>query len=323
MNWKKNLRYDPIPVLVASKNEALRYYANHDLLEIDSGPVDQLWRLPKVHRLVEAQEANGAWRYHGGKPQIRSSDNYDQIETYRILRELVEKYGLNRSCASIRIAADFLFRHQTVEGDFRGICGTQYVPYYSAAFMELLIKSGYAEDSRIEKGLKWLLSIRQEDGGWAFPLRTVGRLLDAETFASQLIQPDRSRPFSHLVTGVVLRAFAAHPRYRRSGEAMRAGELLASRFFKPDVYPDRRGSSFWTSFSYPFWFTDLLSSLDSLSLMGFSEKDPGIAEGLEWFASRQGKTGLWKLRLRLMATETDPDSWITLAICRVLKRVFG
>ena len=41
------------------------------------------------------------------------------------------------------------------------------------------------------------------------------------------IQPDRSKAFSHLITGIVLRAFAAHRRYRATREA---GELLKSLF---------------------------------------------------------------------------------------------
>ncbi len=72
------------------------------------------------------------------------------------------------------------------------------------------------------------------------------------------MQPDRTKPFSHLVTGVVLRAFAAHPKYRQLDEAKAAGNLLASRFFKKDAYPDRGTAAFWTKFSFPFWFTDIL-----------------------------------------------------------------
>jgi len=92
----------------------------------------------------------------------------------------------------------------------------QYTPNYSAAIMELLIKAGYSTDVRTEKGFQWLLSIRQQDGGWAIPLQTVGKKFDLETMQSELIQPDKTKPFSHLVTGIVLRAFTAHPEYRKS-----------------------------------------------------------------------------------------------------------
>jgi squalene-hopene cyclase-like protein len=323
MDWKGKLKRDPLPALLTSKNEALRYFTNRDLVGSDPGPLEELWQLPEVWRISETQQENGSWRYHGGRAHLRSSEDYDQIETYRVLRELVEKYGMNRDHPTLRKAAEFMFSHQTDEGDFRGICGTQHVPYYSGAIMELLIKGGYAEDSRIERGFMWLLSIRQNDGGWAFPLRTIGRKLDVDTFRSDPIKPDKSKPFSHLITGMVLRAFAAHPAHRSSREARLGGELLASRFFEADKYPDRRTAGFWTSFSFPFWFTDLLSSLDSLSLIGVETTNPQVERGIEWFAPKQGKNGLWNLRLRTMSAEKEPSSWITLAVCRVFKRLYG
>ena len=53
----------------------------------------------------------------------------------------------------------------------------QYSTTYSPAIMELLIKAGYDNDPRILKGFDWLLSIRQDDGGWALPFRTMGKNL--------------------------------------------------------------------------------------------------------------------------------------------------
>ena len=145
--------------------------------------------------------------------------------------------------------------------------------------MELLIKAGYGRDPRIARGLRWLLSIRQADGGWAIPFRTaVAGKLDAAFMRSKTLEPDRAKPFSHVITGVVLRAFAAGGNFRGSEEIRTAGRLLASRFFKPDNYVDRRTPEFWTGFSFPFWFTDLLSALDTLSRLGFSAGGSGCAQ---------------------------------------------
>lgn len=318
--WARRLKSNPIPVLLSAKGEPLRYFSQRDILGRKAGQIEGLWGLPEVRKITNRQLDSGCWRYHGGRPQIRSQEDYDQLETFRALRILVEKYGLNRKNPAIPRAAEFLFSCQTREGDFRGVCGNQYVPYYSAAFIELLVKAGFSDDPRIEKGFRWLLSIRQLDGGWAFPLRTVGKKLDAETFRAPTIYPDKSQPSSHLVTGVILRAFAAHPAFRRAQEARLAGMLLASPFFERDRYPDRQSPSFWTSFSYPFWFTDLLSSLDSLSQLGFDEDDPQISRGLEWFVNRQRRDGAWGLRLRLVEEERERDLWMTLAISRVFKR---
>ncbi|HEV2225271.1 MAG TPA: hypothetical protein VGR56_00540 [Nitrososphaerales archaeon] len=323
MSWKGQLKYDPVPSLMASKNEAIRHLAARELMDTFPKPVSQLWALPRCRKIIEKQQPDGSWEYHGGREHIRSREDYDQIETYRVLRILVEEFGVNCNLPVFSEAAEFLFGHQTDEGDFRGICGNQYVPYYSAAMMELLIKGGYSTDPRIERGFRWLASCRQDDGGWAFPMRTVGRRLGSETFAMQTIQPDKTEPFSHLITGMVLRAFAAHPSHRKSEVARAAAALLPSRFFQADKYPDRRTSNFWTSFSYPFWFTDLISSLDSISLLGLSANSPKIHGALRWFVARQKKDGQWKLRLRAMAREEEPNAWISLAVSRIFKRFYA
>jgi len=91
---------------------------------------------------------------------------------------------------------------------------------------------------------------------------------------SEILMPDYSKPSAWLVTGCVLRAFAAHPEFRKTKEAKVVGELLASRFFKRDRYSDRQAANYWIRFTYPFWFTDLLSSLDSLAHIGFSVDNP-------------------------------------------------
>jgi hypothetical protein len=308
---------------MASKNQAIRYFARRDLSEEEVEGIESLWHLPQVRKTLSRQLANGAWKYPGGgKAHLRDAEDYNQLETYRILGEIVEKYGMDKRHPATEKAVSYLFSCQTDEGDFRGIYGTQYTPNYSAAIMELLIKAGYGADSRIENGFQWLLSICQNDGGWAIPLRTAGIKLNTGIFKAATLKPNTLKPFSHLVTGVVLRAFAAHDKYRHSEVARAAGELLASRFFEKDAYPDRQGLDFWLKFSYPFWFTDLLSSLDSLSLMGFTVNNPQIAKALEWFTARQQENGAWKLPL-LRTKDKDLSLWLSLAICRVFKRFYG
>ncbi len=323
--WRKQLRFDPLPQLLSSENKALLYFVRRDLLGEEVGPLETLWQLPYVVKILGKQQEDGSWRYPSGKEHIRSDRNYNQYETYKILRQLVEKYGLTGRHPAIRKAADFLFTCQTEEGDFRGIYQNQYTPNYTSAIMELLIKAGYEKDPRIEKGFIWLLSIRQSDGGWTIPFRTIGAK-DSGTLLQAFknpvpIKPDKSKPFSHCVTGVVLRAFAAHPKYRKTKEAGVAGELLKSRFFQPDRYPDRRAASFWTKIIYPFGYTDILSSLDSLSLLGFSKDDSEIEKALDWLIIRQEENGLWKYSYA-GAQDKEIHLWVSTAVCRVFKRFY-
>lgn len=319
--WQELVRFDPLPQLLSSKNSAIVFFASRDLLNATEDTVETLWKLPLAVKMLKRQQEDGAWKYPGGDLNIRSRANYNQLETYRILGELVEKYGFNNNHPAVRKASEFLFRFQTAEGDFRGIYGNQYTPNYTAGIMELLIKAGHENDPRIEKGFQWLLAIRQQDGGWAIPIRTRNLKLNIITMDTETVQPDSSKSFSHLVTGVVLRAFAAHKNYRRPDEAKAAGRLLASRFFKRDSYPDRGTPEYWTRFTYPFWFTDLLSSLDSLLFLGFTLHDSQVKTAVQWFTAKQQKNGLWNLHLLKGTKEKDRDLWMCLTICRVIKRL--
>ena len=319
--WIKRLRFDPLPALASISNPALVYAVKRDLLGDDPGPVAELWSLPEVTRLLRRQRPDGAWPYPGGGiPKYRPVEDYAQIETYRSLGILVEKHDATRRLPAVRQAAEFLFTRQTDAGDFRGIYGRQYTPNYSAGILELLVKAGYGSDARVQRAFAWLLSLRQDDGGWAIPMVTrYGRWHQA-SLARPALPPDRSKPSSHMVTGVVLRAFAAHPRYRQSSAARRAAGLLAGRLFARDKYPGRDAPSFWIGFCFPFWFTDLLSALDSLTRIGVDAGHPTVAEALAWFAREQRADGTWRLHA-VHGGDPDTSLWISLAICRVFQRM--
>jgi hypothetical protein len=253
---------------------------------------------------------------------LRSTENYDQIETFRQLAILVEKYGFTREHPAIARAAEFLLSFQTRDGDIRGIYGNQYATTYVGAITELLIKAGYADDPRIARTFSWLLAIRQSDGGWTIPMRTLGHryrdFLDVDRYPEPLA-PDRSRPFSHMVTGMVLRAFAADPRWLQAPEVRRAGELLASRLFKRDRYVDRGDASYWERASFPFWFTDIVSALDTLSRLEVPPRSAPIAHALERLSEPQRDDGTFALKL-LRARDKDLPWWLCLAVWRSLHR---
>jgi hypothetical protein len=281
--------------------------------------------LPAVGRIARRQQPDGRFRYPGGgRPHLRAIEDYDQLETYAVLLELVGKYGLTMEHPTIARAAEFLFSRQAPAGDFRGIYGSQYTPNYSAAILALLVEAGITEDPRVDRAFHWLLAMRQDDGGWAIPLRTspLGtRYLEAMALEAP-IEPDRTRPASHLITGIVLRAFAAHPDWRRRPEAVAAGELLATRLFQRDAYPDRGGPEYWTKLAYPFRWTDVLSTLDVLSLLGIGRIQPEVANAVRWLIAQQQPDGTWRCGY---AHSKDPSVhlWVTFAACRTLARLLG
>jgi hypothetical protein len=316
--WIHSLRKNPLPILMGTNDNALLYHIENDLLNENPGNPELLWDLPTVRKILSHQQVDGSWLYKGYRPGKEFGEAYELLETWRTLRVLVEMFALNRSHPAIDRAAEYIFSYQTEEGDIRGILSNQYMPYYMGAILEILIKAGYEKDERAEKSLQWLLNMRQEDGGWIAPL-LLYKISDYYKICSgPPIQPQRNLPFSHMVTGMAIRAFAAHPIYKKSSEAIKAGILLKSRFFQKDIYTSRQAESFWYKFQFPFWWSNLITVLDSLMRMEFSANDEEIQKGLNWLIDNQRADGLWKATYG-KSYETNFDYWVTFAVSCVLK----
>lgn len=330
--WRDPLKWDPMPFLLGSEFAAVRYFARRDLSGEDAGPIDAIWRLPEARRILRKQLPDGSWPRAGAvsHPAI----NYGLIETWRRFRYLIQEFGFTREHPAAERAAEFLFSCQTRDGDFRGFLADQYATYYTGAIMALLVQAGYGDDPRMDSGFEWLLSMRQEDGGWTVPILTY-KLDRATQYRltsdhAQPLEPDRSKPFSHNCTGMAIRAFAAHPVRRRSDAALAAASLLKSRFFRQDSYTSYRSADYWVRFDYPFWWNDLVAAMDSLSSMGLSARDAQMKSALDWFVDNQEPDGSWRLSYAgpragesATAKSRETKAWVTLAICRIFMRLFG
>lgn len=315
-----------IEFLLARGNLPILYWLKKDILEV---PTEREYRnLQKFAariRILKAQRPEGAWSRRKFDGQPRWEKSFYIVETLRSALRLYN-YGCSREEEEIKKAVKFLFSIQSREGDFRGAYLNEYAPTYHALTLEILCLYGLDKDKRVQKGFRWIIRNKQNEGGWVIPYRTIDRKelksrynVEAQSKLKP-VKPDKTQAFSHLVTGMVLRAFAASRTWRKSKEAWKAGELLLTRFFKADKYEDRRFSSFWGEISYPFWATDILSSLDSLSIIGFDVKDRKIQQGLRWLQRKQNKNGYWEAGTSKSSLEDR--LWITLSVLRVLKR-FG
>lgn len=328
-SWRSELRIDPIPALLASEDQALQHFVNGDLLNEDPHPIEHIWALPEVQNILKKQVDDGSWDRPAGQKKYKAI-NYKLIDTWKQFRFLIDQFAFTRDHPAIEKAAEFLFSCQTELGDIRGMLANQYANYYTGAILSLLIKAGYEDDPRVEKGMQWLISHRQDDLGWSEALIT--HKFDRETLlrlTSQYAEPietDRSKPFSHNSTGMVLRAFATHSRYRASEAARIAAKLQKSRFFQPDRYTSYHSADYWLRFQFPFWWNNLVAALDSISQIDPS-RDEKIEDALRWLIEHQEKDGLWMTSYgsgeeRENTKTRETRLWVTLAICRVFKRVF-
>jgi hypothetical protein len=317
--WNDTLYLNPIPSLLAFGDQTLAFFTRRDLMDESHGTPAQLWSEQECQTILAKQNTDGSWLYPRRK-NSHPTENYHLLQTFRNLGYLIEIYGMDRSQVEVSRAAEYLLNHQSDEGDIRGIFGSHYAPHYTAGILELLIKAGYKDDARVHKAFHWYGETHQDDGGWAWPLRTSKtRYQDAIEMENPVIS-NYSKPFSHALTGFVIRAYAAHPDYRDSPDAIQAGKLLKSRFFISDKYVDRKAAEYWFKFQYPFWWGNLLTALDSLSLLNFDTDDSEVKLGLSWFISNQKDTGLWPTGYGKGNQADRSQGWVSLAVCRVLKR---
>ncbi|MDP8235299.1 MAG: hypothetical protein P9M08_02845 [Candidatus Erginobacter occultus] len=111
-NWRRELKFDPLPPLLSSGKKALEYSARRGLLGEPSGPPRVLWNLPEAKRVLAGQQPDGGWKSRG--VEKHPAVNYRLIETWRRFRYPVEQYGFTRekklwvSLAICRVLTRFL-----------------------------------------------------------------------------------------------------------------------------------------------------------------------------------------------------------------------
>jgi hypothetical protein len=323
MKWIRQFEYDPLKPLLEIDDDLIQYHMEKYLL-------DKIIRTPhfpskhdRANEILRYQQDNGSWPDKRKKQHKNINTNYELLETYRYVAQLIYFFDMDKSFPPMRKAAEFLFTAQTGEGDFRGIYGNQYTPNYSAAVLELLCRLGYHDDKRVIKSFEWLLSFEQNSGGWILPMQMPQiSKKPTDLYNEDPIPPDKKLPFSHWVTGIVLRAFSQHPKYKQHPSAKLAGNLLATRFFEKDKYSARSAAEYWTKYSYPFWWTDLISALDSLTLLNFSYDHPDINRALNYFRRTQNKDGSWNLYILKGKSFPYLHWWVHYHVCLIFKRFY-
>nr|MDO8083942.1 hypothetical protein [Candidatus Sigynarchaeum springense] len=87
-----------------------------------------------------------------------------------------------------------------------------------------------------------------------------------------------------------------------------------------DAYSSRKNSAYWTKYSFPFWWTDLVYVLAAISSMPVSRGDPGIRKALMYIRDDQCPEGTWKFPLLKDKSLASLARWLNFSLCRALKR---
>jgi hypothetical protein len=289
--WRARLASDPIPRLLREGTPSVLARVRRDLIDDSEAPsADEIATYPEVKALLRKLEKDGSFAPRAPEKELGGAKFARCLATLRSLDRLTD-FGLRVEgkgtvAQQLHKVADFLLDSQESEGGIGDLTladtprgrGKMPALHFQGWAISALCRAGFENDPRVDKGFRFLLSLRQDDGGWAWRgVRT----------------DSAARPSSHLITGMVLRAFASSKDRRTSREARRAAELLATRFLQPDRYEDRKAPSFWEILTEPRFYTDVLDALDTITSIGLGKENSGVRTAEAYLRSRQAKDGLW------------------------------
>ncbi len=288
--WRARLASDPIPRLLREGSPSILARIRRDLIDDSEAPtVKEVWAYPEVKALVKKMDKDGGFLPRPPDKLLGSAKFASALATLRAIDRFADLGVRNEgdeASAPLRKAADFLLDSQSADGGIADL-GLAETPtgqppgvalHFQGWAVSALGRTGFESDPRVERAFQFLVERRQDDGGWAW------RGVRTESAA---------RPSSHLVTGMVLRAFAFSSSRRVSREARRAAELLATRFLQPDRYPDRKAPQFWELLTEPRFYTDVLDALDTVTAIGLGKENSGVRTAEAYLRSRQANDGLW------------------------------
>jgi hypothetical protein len=183
-----------------------------------------------------------------------------------------------------------------------------------------LIRFGYLDDPRVQRGIEWITRYQRFDDGEDAP----------EGWPYDEYERCWGRHTCHMSVVKALKALAEIPENKRSEDVKNTIENEAEFILRHHVY--RRSHDLgkiskpeWLRFGFPMmWNTDVLEILGILTKLGY--RDKRMREAVELVISKQDERGRWSLEstfngrfLVNIERKGKTSKWITLNALRVLK----
>ncbi len=330
MTWKIVLNDDPIPWLLEPdlENASVRYFALRDLLDRpEDDPEVQAARAAimttgPVPAILDAQYPDGYWVKPGGgySPKYRST-------VWQII--FLAELGADPADERVRRGCEYVLSHSiATNGAFSALqkpVPSGSIPCLNGNLLYALQRLGYADDSRVQTALDWLVQAITGEGGFRY-LKSGTR---GPCFACSANQ---GQPCGW-GANKAMRALLAVPLERHTPAMQRAievgAEFLLSRDPAVADYPyTQRVSSTWLKLGFPLtYWSDVLETTAVLVELGYGD-DPRLSNALQFILGKQDAQGRWKLENALtgktwadIEQKGKPSKWVTLRALRVLKHV--
>ncbi|MBN1357882.1 nitrogen fixation protein NifH [Candidatus Bathyarchaeota archaeon] len=332
-DWKSVLKADPTDWLLEKTNPSVRYFALSQILD-------------KPRSSSEVQEAKKEIMLDGVVPKILAKQNDggyweapDKFYTAKykgtvwqliILAEL----GADGQDARVKKACEFILENSQdrKSGGFSAwlsvkVGGGRYsgvLPCLTGNMVWSLIRLGFLDDPRVNRGIDWIVKYQRFDDGEAYPPKIWPYEKATSCFGKHSC---------HMGVVKALKALAEIPDAKRSAGVIGTIERGVEYMLKHHIYKRSHNLSKlskpgWLRLGFPLMYqTDVLEILGILTSLGY--KDPRMQETIDVILSKQDENGTWKLENTFngrfqtsIEQRGNRSKWITLNALRALKNFY-
>lgn len=332
-DWKSVLKADSTDWLLEKDNPSVRFFT---LTEIFGKPEngaeaeeakEDIMKIGTVPKILAKQKNEGYWE---DSKSFYTAKYKGTVWQLIVLAEL----GADGKDERIRKACEFILTNSqdhesggfsvAVSAKMGGGRHSEVIPCLTGNMVWSLIKFGYFEDPRVQRGVNWITTyqrfddaIKEAPKGWPFDKLTM-------CFGKHSC---------HMGVVKALKALAEIPAEKRSKDVKKTIErgveyMLIHHIHKRSHDLSRVSKPGWLRFSFPLMYqTDVLEILGILAKLGC--KDKRMQEAIDLVISKQDDQGRWKLENTFngrfqtnIEQKGKPSKYITLNALRVLKKFY-
>ena len=331
VNWLEYLKADPRDWLLEGDNPSVRYLALNEL--VSKPPNKATLRKAKreimttgpVPIILFKQNDDGYWETVEGFYDTKYRGTVWQL---LVLAELYADGNDSRIKQSVEFILNWSQDRESggfaTHGSLRGGQRMAVIPCLTGNMVWSLLRLGYLEDPRIQKGIEWITKFQRfDDGvekipmGWPYERKTCW-----------------GKHTCHMGVAKALKALAEIPLEKRTKPVKQTIESAAEYLLRHHIYKrshdlNQVAKPAWLQFGFPLmWNTDVLEMLSILTGLGYC--DERMQEAINLMISKQNEQGKWKLEATFngrfqvnIERKGMPSKWVTLNALRVLKRFVG
>jgi glycosyltransferase involved in cell wall biosynthesis len=332
-NWKSILKNDSTDWLLEKNNPSVRYFTLVDLLDRSSQNPEvveskkQIMKSDLVQKILSKQDPEGYWF---------EPENFYMKRKYKgtvwnfIILAEIGSDGYNKR---IKKTFEFILKNsQNKEsGGFAyyslnsgGGTDSKVLPCLTGNMVWCMIRFGYIDDLRVQKGIKWITTYQRfDDGTQDLP----------ENWPYKKHINCFGRHSCHMGVVKALKALAEIPEEKRSQDVKKTIKkgieyLLKHHIYKRSHDLSKISKPSWLQLSFPHMYqSDILEILDILTRLQY--RDKRMQDAIDKLISKQNDDGTWNLErtfngrfITNIEIKGKPSKWITLNALRVLKKYY-